>query len=143
MRLNSVRVVRPMISRMHAAASILAFSLLALAPNESFARGFGARPFPIASAGHMVFRPPHHAPQFFRHRRPIRTGLAAIAPYSYAPSDYGFPYYQPSFSDPETLSDAFPTRLGPAETHSPGCRSYPVTVPSESGGTRLINTLRC
>jgi hypothetical protein len=29
------------------------------------------------------------------------------------------------------------------DVDNPGCRSYPVTVPSERGGTRLINILRC
>ena len=131
-----------MISRMHVLGFFLAFGLLALVPTESLGRGFGARPSPIAAARHMVLRPAHHAEHFFRHRRFIGSGLAGVVPYAYGPSDYGFPYYQPPYAEPEVLT-ALPARLGQAEAHQPGCRSYPTTVPSEEGGTRQINVVRC
>jgi hypothetical protein len=113
-----------MIGRMPAIGFILAFSLcLALIPNESFGRsGFSGRPFPIASN--------------FR-RKVLRP------PYLYGPPDYIGPNDQPSYADPETLTGPFPNRIDSVDVHHPGCRSYPVTVPSENGGTRLINILRC
>ena len=132
-----------MISRMHAVAVALTLPLLALLPGESFGRGFGVRPSPFVSARHAFFQPPHRPAELFRHRRPVRSGFAGITPYGYASSDYGVPYLQPVYAEPKTVDGISPTHLDPGETPHPGRRSYPVTVPSETGGTRLINTVRC
>jgi hypothetical protein len=156
MRLNTVRMVRPMISRTYAAGFVVILGIGSmLAPTETFGRsaGFVGRPFPVASGFRpAVLRAPAKlSPQTARsrlHRRQFGFGVPLIVsddtvsygPY-YDPSGYVGLYDQPSYADPDLVTRSIAD--GPLAAHRPGCRSQTVTVPSEGGGERPINVVRC
>src|SRR5579859_7980437 len=139
MRLTSVRKGTSMISRVHAIGCVLVVGFLALAPSDSFGRSAGGGLSPFASRAHPTLRAPHNAWWSWRHR----AGIVAVAPYGYDPSGYAVPYYQPSFPDPESLAGSFARSVAPAEAPRSRCHSSVVKVPSEDGGERAINTVRC
>jgi hypothetical protein len=64
-------------------------------------------------------------------------------PYDYEPSDYVDPYDQASSADPDMITGAVPDGVNPVVVHRQGCRSQTMTVPSETGGERSINIVRC
>jgi len=156
MRLNTVRMVRPMISRTYAAGFVVILGLGSmLAPTETFGRsaGFVVRPFPTASGFRpaALRAPANVSPRTARtlpHRHPFGFRVPLIVPddaFSYGTyydaSDYIGAYYQPWYADWDTVTGSIPD--GPLVAHRPGCRSQTVTVPSEGGGERPINVVRC
>jgi hypothetical protein len=178
MRLDSVRMVRPMISRVCAAVIVVGFSFASLlAASQSFARGggFGGRSIGWSGGFHppvlrrsvvgSSFRAPIHdfargtSPQEHeRHlgfgvplRREVGFGVPLIVPGGsfmygsyYDPSDNYVPNDQPNYAEPEIVTGTIPRVLvGPAAVFRPGCRTETVMVPSENGGDRTINIVRC
>ncbi len=109
----------------------------------------GRHVFPFGSSGGAALRV--HLPRAFHHRHfvgaaglPITVwgGTAFYGSY-YDPSDDEVLYTQSVLDDPP--ADAAPV----AESRAPvgfarrGCRSQDVTVPSASGGERIVTVTRC
>jgi hypothetical protein len=144
MRLNTYGMVRPMISRIYAAGLVTIVGLgLILAPNETFGR---------SGVGRSTLRATVHAsPLTLRsqlHSHRFGFGVPLIMPdgsfpYDYEPSDYADPYDKASSADPDMITGAIPDGINPVIAHRTGCRSQTVTVPSETGGERSINIMRC
>jgi hypothetical protein len=145
-------MVHAMITRVYAAglATVLCFGSV-LAPNEAFARfgGFGGRSF----AFHSGFHAPALRTPFLAHRSAFgcdrlrrQAGLVPLTVLggsAYGPSDYIDPYLQPVAAEPEIVTGAIPGGAYPVFVGRRGCLTQTVTVPSEGGGKRAINIVRC
>lgn len=67
------------------------------------------------------------------------------------PPDYGPPDYArsdesgvpPPVGGPEYAAGVGPAVINPVVVYRPGCTTQHVTVPSEAGGQRTINIMRC
>ena len=170
MRLHSVRMVRPMISRMSAAGLASALSLgLMLASTETFGRGggFGGRSFSPSQGAHMHgFRAPGHVfAHVARWRRQFGFGVPLFAPgaflHGYGTFVNGYdapgflpPVAPPPYVEPEVTTGIIPG--GPAvyggaypfPIHRRGCQTETVTVPLEDSENKgevesSINIVRC
>src|SRR5580704_7506124 len=122
MRLNTVRMVRPMISRTYAAGFVVILGLGSmLAPTETFGRsaGFGGKPFPVALGLRpaALRAPAKLSAQTARsrlHRRQFGFGVPLVGsddtfsygPY-YDPSGYVGLYDQPWYADPDVVTGSF------------------------------------
>jgi hypothetical protein len=150
MRLG-VQMVHAMISRIHAAGFVAMLCLgLVLAPDEAFARGgFGGRSFAFSPGFHpSALRTPflaHRRFGFERLRRHDGLGvpLTVLGGVGYGPSDHVDPYFQPTDAEPDIVTGAIPGGGNPVFLYRRGCLTQTVTVPSESGGKRAINIVRC
>jgi hypothetical protein len=167
MRLDNVRMVRPMISRKCAAGFVVILCLASmLAPKETFGRGggFGGRAFSAHSGFHPpALRAPMQAPIHMSrpierlplHRRQFGLGFPLAFPLGYGvpltvpdgpfayDSEYGVPSYTDSAGDGSSVTGSVRVRVNPAFFYRPGCNSETVVVPSEDGGERSINIVRC
>jgi hypothetical protein len=148
-------MVRLMVIRMYAVGLVVIIGLgLALAPNQAFGRsgGFGGRSFAIAPA----FRPPvlqrslgfrspalRQSVLLRRHRFGFGVPLTGFGGSYYDPSDNANPYYQSSYAYPDMATGDIPVGYSSPVIHHRGCDSQSVTVPSESGGERSVNIVRC
>jgi hypothetical protein len=133
-----------MISRPYAAGLVTIIGLgLILAPNETFGRSGVGRSTLRAS---IHASPPALRTQLHRHRFGFGVPLImpdGAFPYDYEPSDYVDPYDRASSADPDMATDAIPDGVNPVVVRRIGCRSQTMTVPSETGGERSINIVRC
>ena len=159
-------MVCPMLMRMYAAGLAVGIAIVfALAPNEAFGRsgGFGGRSFAMAPGfrspvfqqslgfrspvfGHsLAFRSPALRQSLLLHRGRYGLGApwAGLGGSYYDPADYFDPYYQPSYAGPDIATAEIPGGFDPPAIHHRGCESQTVSVPSEDGGERSINIVRC
>jgi len=101
--------------------------------------------------------PPPTVP-LLRHRSQFGFGFPLTVPggvFSYGtyydPSHATYPdpkvyvdrHYPPLFAEPNTVTGSIPAGVNPVVVYRPGCDSQTVTFPSEDGGERSINILRC
>ena len=145
------KMVHTMITRVYGVglAAVLCLGSM-LASDAAFARsgGFGGRSFAFSSG----FPPSALRSASPLHRRfgfaPLlrRDGLAPLTVLGgglYGPSDYVDPNYQPAYAEPEVVTGAIPGGGYPVFVYRRGCHTQTVTVPSEDGGERTINIVRC
>jgi hypothetical protein len=147
-------VVRPMISRMRAGGLVVFFCVsVVLVPGETFGGGFGGRgfvgqPVSIGSGFHQPRRFGFGGP--LRHR--LGYGLFPLTEFGgeyyspgYGAPNFVEPYHQPAEAELETTG-TIPGSFRPVivyRLYRPGCQTQTVTVPSEHGGNRSINIVRC
>jgi hypothetical protein len=143
------------------AASVLAIVAIGsiAAPAEISARGLvGGRALPLVGAHPPIVHPvlrAHTPLARFRHRRFFDNGFpAGVWAYpdgyggSYSPAADAFPYDAPPDSYPSAAPP--PPYAGPVRERiiyvmpaRPSCSTQTYKVPSENGGERSINIVRC
>lgn len=154
-----------MLIRMYAAGLTVVIAMLfTLTPADAFARsgGFGGRSFAMAQG----FRAPAFRQSLgfrsavFRQSLAFRSriwrqslfdrgryGLGALwarlGGSYYDPSDYFDSYYQPSYAGPNIATAEIPGATNLPVIYRRGCESQTISVPSEDGGERSINIVRC